>query len=294
MGNSLHALSTWLLDKILCVATLGYIRYRPEAGAAATTEGSTNAASAQEQLQNLQNIITSGDDALHTDKMDAFLAAFEIAADDSCDQNAIDNEIRRLFQALHPNLQQAIQMNISLIRSCYADFEISTLHPLDVGQEILNRYTRHPIVRAAARAARALFPKAQIREIENQIRNNSLSGAEKAQAFLRVFNVRPENGDLEEADITQEAARLFDVLSIEAADQANAIKQAMNMVIRGTYQQSPHGSPALCNLQFQDRELQAGDVTHPDLATIVIRENIKDDFVMYVIHSVIYSFELNG
>ncbi|GAB4191887.1 MAG: hypothetical protein Tsb0015_13940 [Simkaniaceae bacterium] len=293
MGNSLHALSTWLLDKFLCVLTLGYIRCRPEAGAAATTQGSTNAASVQEQLQNLQNIITS-DSALFTDEINAFLAALEIMADDSCDQNALDNEIRRLFQTLDPDLQQTIQMNISLIRSRYADLEVSALHPLDVGQEILHRYIRHPIVRAAAKAAQLSFPKGQIQEIENQIRNNSLSGAEKARAFLRVFHISGSVVDLNGADITQEIVRLFDVLSLEAADQANAIKQAMNMMIREAYRGSPHGNPAVCGLQFQGRGLQADDVNHPDLAAIVISENKGDDFIRYVIHSVIYSFELNG
>ncbi|GAB4191880.1 MAG: hypothetical protein Tsb0015_13930 [Simkaniaceae bacterium] len=293
IGSSLHALSTWLLDKLLCVLTLGYVRCRPEAGAAATTEGSTNASSAQERLQNLQNIITSGD-ALHTDKIDAFLAALEVAADDSCDQNAIDNEIRRLFGQMPEEVRNAILQKIWDIRSQHADLDVAVLNANNnFGEEVLNQHTRHPIVRAAANGVLAEYPKAQIREIENQIRNNSLSGAEKALAFNRVFDMQSVPGDLESADIIQEAARLFDVLSSQAADQANAIKQAVSMGMQGIYQQDPNAAQ-LNGIQFQGGGLQAEDFNNRDFAGIVIRENLSHDFIIRTVRQVILTFELNG
>ncbi|GAB4191893.1 MAG: hypothetical protein Tsb0015_13950 [Simkaniaceae bacterium] len=303
LGSSLQALGIWLLDKIICVATLGYVRYRPQAGAVAnnaattattaattaagsTNAGSTNAASAQEQLQNLQNIITSGD-ALFTDKIDAFLAAFAVQADDSRDQNAVDNEVRQLFGQLPEVVRDVIERAIWGKRGDYTDLNVATLNANNqFSNEVLNQHLRHAIVRDAVNAAISELPKAKFREIEGQIRDSERSAEQKAEAFDRVFDIQGVQGDLDDDGIAQETARLFDVLSSEAAGPADAIKNAVFNQLQAAFQQDPNDQ-ALNGIQFQGHALQAEDFNNPDFAGIIIRGNPRHDTVVQIIRDII-------
>lgn len=299
LGSSLQALGIWLLDKIICVATLGYVRYRPQAGAVAnngattattaatTAAGSTNAASAQEQLQNLQNIITSGD-ALFTDKIDAFLAAFAVEADDSRDQNAVDNEVRQLFGQLPEVVRNAIVEAIWEKRRDHTDLDVAALNANNqFSNEVLNQHLRHAIVQDAVNAVISELPKAKFREIEGQIRDSGRSAEQKAEAFDRVFDIQGFQGDLDDDGIARETARLFDVLSSEAADQANAIKTAVFNQLQAAFQQNPD-SQDLDGIQFQGHALQAEDFNNRDFAGIIIRGNPRHDTVVQIIRDIIY------